>query len=83
MNRRGGQKVLDTLASIADNDADSNVRQRAVSTLQGMPDGTGIPALIQIARNGKSPEVKKKAVQSLSQSRDPRALSFLEDVLRK
>jgi HEAT repeat protein len=83
MNRRGGQKVVDTLTGIADNDADSQVRQRAVSTLQSMPDGAGIPALIQIARSGKSPEVKKKAMQSLSQSRDPRALAFLEDVLKK
>ena len=84
LNRRaGGQKVLDTLVGIADNDADSQVRQRAVSTLQSMPDGTGIPALIQIARTGKSVDTKKKAMQSLSQSRDPRALAYLEDVLKK
>ena len=83
MNRRGGQKVLDTMVAIADSDVDSQVRQRAVSALQSMPDGQGIPSLIHIARNGKTPEVKKKAVQLLSQSRDPRALAFLEDVLKK
>ena len=36
-----------------------------------------------LARNGKTPEVRKKAMQSLSNSRDPRALSYLEDVLKK
>ena len=75
--------MLDTMIAIADGDTDPQVRQRAVSALQSMPDGQGIPSLIHIARNGKTPEVKKKAVQSLSQSRDPRALAFLEDVLKK
>jgi hypothetical protein len=83
LNRRaGGQKVIDTLTGIAENDADNGVRQRAVSTLQSMPDGAGIPALIQIARNSKNPEVRKKAMQSISGSRDPRALAYLEDVLK-
>jgi hypothetical protein len=83
LNRRGGQKVIDTLSGIAENDADNGVRQRAVSALQSMPDGTGVPALIQIARNSKNQDVRKKAMQSLSSSRDPRALSYLEDVLKK
>ena len=30
-----------------------------------------------------SVDTKKKAMQSLSQSRDPRALAYLEDVLKK
>src|SRR6185503_3141714 len=67
LNRRqAGPKVIDTLVGIADTDIDSSVRQRAVSTLQSLPDGEGIPALIQVARNGRNPEVKKKAMQSLS-----------------
>jgi hypothetical protein len=81
--RAGGQKVIDALLSIADNDADSNVRGRAVSALQSLPDGQGIPALIQIARNGKTVDQRKKAMQSISHSRDPRALAYLEEMLKK
>jgi len=47
-----------------------------------MPDGEGVPTLIQIAKTSKDPETKKQAMQTLEHSRDPRALTFFEDVLK-
>jgi hypothetical protein len=38
--------------------------------------------LIQIARTNKNPEVQKQAVSVLSQSKDPRAIAYMEEILR-
>jgi hypothetical protein len=38
--------------------------------------------LIQLARTSKDPEVKKQAVSLLSQSRDPRAVAYMEEILK-
>ena len=83
LNRKPDQKVIDALVSIADNDADVQVKERAVSALQSMSDGQGIPSLIHIAKEGRNPDVRKRAMQSLSRSRDPRALAFLEEMLKR
>jgi len=46
-----------------------------------MPNNEGVPMLIQVARANRNPAVRKQAVFWLGQSKDPRALSFLEEVL--
>ncbi len=48
-----------------------------------MPNGDGVPLLIEVARTNKSAEVRKQAMFWLGQSNDPRALRFLEEVLRR
>jgi len=48
-----------------------------------MPDGEGIPMLIQFAKTTKDNEVRKQAINSLGQSHDGRALAFFEEVLKK
>ena len=50
--------------------------------LQQLPDGEGVPMLIQVARNNRNPAVRKQAMFWLGQSNDPRALAFFEEVLR-
>ncbi len=63
-------------------DPDSSVRDRAVSALSQMPNGEGVPILIDLAKNHKDPNVRKKAMQGLGQSKDPRALDFFASVLK-
>lgn len=82
LGRRSGAATVSTLSGIAENDADKNVRRRAVSALQSMPDGEGVPTLIAIAKSSKDMETRKQAMQTLEHSRDPRALTFFEDVLK-
>jgi len=48
-----------------------------------MPDNEGVPLLIEVARTNRHPEVRKQAVFWLGQSKDPRALDFIEEVLKK
>jgi len=40
----------------------------------------GVPALIQIARNNKDREVRRKALFWLGQTNDPRALALFEEI---
>jgi HEAT repeat protein len=58
------------------------VRRRAVSGLGRLPAETAIPMLIQIARTNKNLEVQKQAVSLLTQSKDPRAIAYLEGLLK-
>jgi hypothetical protein len=83
LGRRSGARVLSALTTIATKDPDGTVRRRATSALEQMPDGEGVPALIQVIKSEQNAELKKQAMQSLQHSRDPRALAFFEDVLKK
>jgi hypothetical protein len=81
--QKAGQKMAES--SIRDaiaNDPETEVKKRAVFALTQMPNGGGVPLLIQVARTNPSPEVRKQAVFWLGQSRDTRALAFIEDVLK-
>jgi hypothetical protein len=40
-----------------------------------------VTELIRVARTNRNPEVRKKAIFWLGQSRDPRALHFIEKIL--
>jgi HEAT repeat protein len=48
-----------------------------------MHDADAVPRLVQLAKTNKNPVVRKQAIFWLGQSRDPRALDFLEELLTK
>jgi hypothetical protein len=79
--RRPEPKILDTLRAAID-DPDATVQRRAISTLNSLPDGEGVPLLIQVVKTIKDAQVRKEAMNVLQNSRDPRALRFFEDVLK-
>ncbi len=79
--RKPGPKILNTLSG-ALADPDEQVQRRAVTALQQLPDGQGIPLLIQTVKTTKSEPVRKAAMNSLKNSQDPRALAFFEEVLK-
>ena len=64
-----------------DQDPESQVRRKAVQSLNQMKNGDGVPLLIEIARTNKNPVVRKEAMTQLGQSKDPRAVKFFEDLL--
>jgi HEAT repeat protein len=82
LGHKPSQKVVATLTNAIENDSDVDVQKRAVSALQSLPDGEGIPLLINVVKSTKSPEVRKQAMSNLRSSRDPRALTFFEDMLK-
>jgi hypothetical protein len=83
LGRKSGPETVAALTGIVEKDADRNVQRRALSALQSMPDGEGVPVLIQMAKTQRDPELRKQAMNSLQHSRDPRALAFFEDILKK
>jgi len=64
-------------------DPETEVKRKAVFALSQLPKDEGIPQLIQVARTNRNPEVRKQAIFWLGQSNDPRALSFIEEIVLK
>jgi hypothetical protein len=81
--QRAGDKAMGTITDAIDNDPDTEVKKKAVFALSQMPKDEGVPKLIDVARTHRNPQVRRQAMFWLGQSRDPRALKFFEDVLRK
>ena len=81
--QRAGQKVAESAINDAiANDPETEVKKKAVFALTQMPSGEGVPLLIQVARTNRNPEVRKQAIFWLGQSKDERALGFIEEVLK-
>jgi len=80
---RGGTPTIpDALKAIA-SDADESVRKRTVSAIGALPGDAGLTALLQLARSTDNPAARKEAVNAISQSRDPRALALMEEILKR
>jgi len=82
LGQKASQIAIGVITGAIDNDPERDVKRRAVAALRQLPDGEGIPLLIQLARANRDPDVRKQAMAMLGQSRDPRALAFFEDVLK-
>lgn len=82
---QGAQKKLaaDTAANAIDNDPETEVKKKAVFALSQLSNGDGVPKLIDVAKTNRNPEVRKQAIFWLGQSKDARALKFLEEVLAR
>ena len=62
---------------------DRDVREQAIFALSQRPKDEGIPALINVVRSNRDPELRKKALFWLGQSGDPRAVDLIEELLTK
>jgi hypothetical protein len=79
--RRAESQAAGIITQAIDNDPDVEVKKQAVSALNQLPRDEGVPLLIKLARSHTNPVVRKQAMFWLGQSKDPRALSFFEEVL--
>jgi hypothetical protein len=80
--QRAESRALATIGEAIERDPDVAVKKQAVFALSRLPNGEGVPLLITLARSSPQPDVRKQAMFWLGQSKDPRALSFFEDILR-
>ena len=83
LGQRAGQKAVGAITAAIEQDPDTDVKKKAVFALSQLPKDEGVPLLIAAARSNKNPAVRKQAMFWLGQSRDPRALGFFEEILRK
>jgi len=83
LGQKAGKKATATLTGAIENDPDQQVKKKAVFALSQLPRDEAIPQLIHVAQTNKDPSVRKEAFFWLGQSGDPRALTFMESVLRQ
>jgi beta-lactamase regulating signal transducer with metallopeptidase domain/HEAT repeat protein len=66
-------EVAPILKSIAVGDSSTRVSDEAIEALADLPDGGGIPALVEIVREQPEGKVWRRAIEALIDSDDPRA----------
>ena len=72
------------IAKLYDRVADSELREHIIFVLsQRQRDPVAMDKLFDIAKNEKDPELRKKAIFWLGQSRDPRVQQFLMDLINR
>ena len=84
LGQKAGERSLAALRDIANSsDADTDVQLQVVHAISQRPANEAVPLLIQLARTHRNPEVRRMAIHRLSQTHDPRALEFIQEVLTK
>jgi HEAT repeat protein len=73
--------VIQFLESVVREDADPEVRKRAVAALVHAPQNLGVPALINLAKSHPDYTIRREAIFWLGQSKDPRAMEALVDIV--
>jgi hypothetical protein len=81
--QKAGKKATAAITNAIDNDPDQQVKKKAVFALSQLPKDEGVPQLIHVAETNQNPAVRKDAFFWLGQSGDPRALAYLESVLKR
>jgi HEAT repeat protein len=83
ISRRSGEGSLDIILGLYDTEKNEELRDQIINSLGNYNDQRVIRKLIEIARNPQTPiERRKRAIGSLSRSKDPEVLKFLEDLLK-
>lgn len=76
-------KATEGLKSLMqDGSADLEIRKQAIFALSQRPKDESVPALIDVVRSSREPELRKTALFWLGQSNDARALALFEEILK-
>jgi HEAT repeat protein len=82
--RRSGEGAIDILLNLYDTEKNEDLKDQIINSLGGSNDPRVTRKLIEIAKNPQTPmERRKRAIGSLSRSKDPEVLKFLEDLLKQ
>jgi hypothetical protein len=81
--QKAGKHATAALNDAIQNDPETDVKKKAVFALSQLPKDESIPQLIRVADTNANLTVRKEAFFWLGQSQDPRALAYLEQVLKK
>ena len=73
------------LAAIYDKNTDQEMKEQAIFTLaqRGNKDPQAVDKLLDIAKNDKNAELRKRAIFWLGQSKDPRAAKLLQQLIER
>jgi hypothetical protein len=81
--QKAGKRATGALTDAIQNDPETDVKKKAVFALSQLPKEESIPQLIHVADTNSNLTVRKEAFFWLGQSEDPRALAYLEQVLKR
>jgi hypothetical protein len=81
--QKAGKRATAALKDAIQNDPETEVKKKAVFALSQLPQDESIPQLIRVADTNSNLTVRKEAFFWLGQSQDPRALAYIEEVLKK
>jgi HEAT repeat protein len=81
--QKAGKRATLALTDAIQNDPETDVKKKAVFALSQLPKDESIPQLIHVADTNMNLAVRKEAFFWLGQSQDPRALAYLEQVLKR
>jgi hypothetical protein len=82
LSQRAGARAAAAITDAIEHDPETQVKKQAVFALSQLPANEGVPKLIELARSHSNPVVRKQAMFWLGQSKDPRALTFFEQILK-
>jgi hypothetical protein len=81
--QKAGKRATGALTDAIQNDPETDVKKKAVFALSQLPKDESIPQLIHVADTNSNLALRKEAFFWLGQSQDPRALAYLEQVLKR
>lgn len=81
--QKAGRRAAEAINDAIRDDPETEVKKKAVFALSQLPSEESTTQLIQVARTNRNPVVRKQALFWLGQSKDPRALGYIEEVLMK
>ncbi len=81
--QKAGKKAIGTLNASIENDPNLEVKKKAVFALSQLPREESVPQLVHIADTNANFAVRKEAIFWLGQTNDPRALAYIEQVLKR
>jgi hypothetical protein len=81
--QKAGKKAGAPITAAIENDPDMQVKKKAVFALSQLPQDEGTPRLMHVADRNSNPAIRKEAIFWLGQSKDPRALEYLEAILKR
>jgi len=82
LSQRAGEEAVAAIKTAVDDDPEIEIKRRAVFALSQLPQAEGVVLLIQLARTHRNAIVRRQAMFWLGQSRDPRAVTFFEEILK-
>lgn len=76
--------VVETLVFVARDESDNlNVRKQAITVLGRLEHGSGIPQLVELARQSTSTWLARESMSVLASSGDPRARAYLRSAVQR
>ena len=79
--QKASHRAMKAIENAIQDDPEEEVKKKAVFALSQLPRDQAVPELIRVARTNRNAEVRKQAIFWLGQTRDPRALAFIEEIL--